>query len=99
MCFRTKSVLTMDCNASTVAVVLQATHALSENFPSQPSSFRCFIIRMKGFLSLYIFGALLATIAQGATSFELAAKATNDLGVDLHRQLATGDENLCISPY
>src|SRR5205814_7072955 len=25
--------------------------------------------------------------------------ATNKLGVDLHRQLATGDENLCISPY
>jgi len=25
MCFRTKSVLTMDCNASTVAVALQAT--------------------------------------------------------------------------
>ena len=38
-------------------------------------------------------------MAQGATSFELAAKATNELGVDLHRQLATGDENLCISPY
>ena len=38
-------------------------------------------------------------MAHGATSFELAAKATNDLGVDLHRQLAHGDENLCISPY
>ena len=38
-------------------------------------------------------------MAHGATSFELAAKATNDLGIDLHRQLATGDENLCISPY
>jgi len=38
-------------------------------------------------------------MAQGATSFELAAKATNELGVDLHRQLATGGENLCISPY
>ena len=38
-------------------------------------------------------------MAHGATSFELAAKATNELGVDLHRQLATGDENLCISPY
>ena len=38
-------------------------------------------------------------MVQGATSFELAAKATNELGVDLHRQLATGDENLCISPY
>jgi serpin B len=54
---------------------------------------------MKPFLILHLFGALLVTMAQGATSFELAAKATNELGVDLHRQLATGDENLCISPY
>src|SRR6478672_2244643 len=54
---------------------------------------------MKRFLILHVFGALLGTMAQGATSFELAAKATNQLGVDLHRQLATGDENLCISPY
>ena len=54
---------------------------------------------MKRFLILHVFGSLLVTMAQGATSFELAAKATNELGVDLHRQLATGDENLCISPY
>jgi len=54
---------------------------------------------MKRSLILYVFGALLVTMARGATNFELAAKATNDLGVDLHRQLATGDENLCISPY
>src|SRR5215475_11352254 len=54
---------------------------------------------MKRFLILNVSGALLVTMAQAATSFELAAKATNDLGVDLHRQLATGDENLCISPY
>ena len=54
---------------------------------------------MKRFLILHVFGALLVTMAQGATSFEFAAKATNELGVDLHRQLATGDANLCISPY
>src|SRR5881396_2142786 len=54
---------------------------------------------MKRFLILHVFGALLVTMAQGATSFGLAARATNELGVDLHRQLATGDENLCISPY
>jgi serpin B len=54
---------------------------------------------MKRFLILHVFGALLVTMVQGATSFELAAKATNELGVDLHRQLATGDKNLCISPY
>ena len=46
-----------------------------------------------------MFGALLASVAHAATNFEVAAKATNELAVDLHRQLATGDENLCISPY
>src|SRR5213592_4250888 len=54
---------------------------------------------MKRFLILLVFGALLVAMAHGATNFELAAKATNELAVDLHRQLATGDENLCISPY
>jgi serpin B len=54
---------------------------------------------MKRFLILHVSGALLVTMARGATSSELAAKATNELGVELHRQLATGDENLCISPY
>src|SRR5437899_1754409 len=49
--------------------------------------------------SLFRFGALLISMAHAATNFDLAAKATNELGVDLHRQLATGDENLCISPY
>jgi serpin B len=34
-----------------------------------------------------------------AADFDLAAKATNDLGIDLHRKLATGDDNLCLSPY
>src|SRR4051812_45421400 len=57
------------------------------------------MIRMKRFLMLHVFGALLLTMAQGETSFELASKATNELGVDLYRQLATGDRNLCISPY
>src|SRR5215472_18761597 len=54
---------------------------------------------MKRFLILHVFGALLVTVSHGATSFDLATKATNQLGVDLHRQLATGDGNLCISPY
>jgi serpin B len=54
---------------------------------------------MKRFLILHVFGALLVAMANGATNVELAAKATNELAVDLHRQLATGDENLCISPY
>jgi len=54
---------------------------------------------MKRLLILHVFGALLASVAHAATNFEVAAKATNELAVDLHRQLATGDENLCISPY
>ncbi|HEY3660468.1 MAG TPA: serpin family protein [Candidatus Udaeobacter sp.] len=54
---------------------------------------------MKPSLIPHVFAVLLVTMAQGATSFELAAKATNELGIDLQRQLATGDENLCISPY
>ena len=46
----------------------------------------------------HVFGALTA-MTQGATNFDVAAKATNELAVDLHRQLATGGENLCLSPY
>src|SRR2546430_2834858 len=57
------------------------------------------MIRMKSFLILLVFGTLIAAMAHGATNFDLAAKATNELAVDLHRQLATGDENLCVSPY
>jgi serpin B len=54
---------------------------------------------MKRFLILQLFGALIAAMAHAATNFDLAAKATNDVAVDLHRQLATGNENLCVSPY
>src|SRR5213595_2838359 len=57
------------------------------------------MIRMKRFLILQVFGALIAAMAQAATTFDLAAQATNELAVDLHRQLATGNENLCVSPY
>lgn len=38
------------------------------------------------------------TVLRAAES-DLAATATNQLGIDLHRQLATNDENLCVSPY
>jgi serpin B len=54
---------------------------------------------MKRLLILQLFGALVVGMAHGATNFDLAAKATNELAVDLHRQLATGNENLCISPF
>src|SRR5216117_3915577 len=54
---------------------------------------------MKSLLILTVFGALVAAMSYGATGYDLAATATNQLAVDLHRQLATGDENLCVSPY
>jgi len=34
-----------------------------------------------------------------AADFGLAATATNELGLDLYRKLATGDDDLCLSPY
>jgi serpin B len=54
---------------------------------------------MKRLLILHVFGALVAEMAHGATNFDLAAKATNELAADLHHQLATRDDNLCVSPY
>jgi serpin B len=57
------------------------------------------MMRMKRLLMLQMIGALIAGMAEGATNFDMAAKATNELAVDLHRQLATGDDNLCVSPY
>jgi serine protease inhibitor len=60
---------------------------------------RSFMIYMKRFLILHVFGALIVSMANGATTPGPAAQATNQLGVDLYRQLATGDGNLCISPY
>ncbi len=57
------------------------------------------MFRTKSFLILHVFGALIAAMAYGATESDLAATSTNQLAVDLHRQLATGDGNLCVSPY
>ena len=54
---------------------------------------------MKRFLILQLFGLLNAAVAYGAMDFDLAASATNQFAVDLHRQLATGNDNLCVSPY
>src|SRR5437773_1855875 len=47
----------------------------------------------------YFFGMLVVPFVCNAGDFDLAATSTNQLAVDLHRQLATGDENLCVSPY
>jgi serpin B len=57
------------------------------------------MFRMKRSLILQVFGALIVAMSYGATDYDLAATATNQLAVDLHRQLATGNENLCVSPY
>jgi serpin B len=54
---------------------------------------------MKRLLILQLFGTLVGAMAHAATNFDLAAKATNEVAVDIHRQLATGNENLCVSPY
>jgi len=56
-------------------------------------------MRMKRRLILQLFGLLMAATAPAATNFDLAAKATNALAVDLHRQLVKGNQNLCVSPY
>ena len=78
---------------------MQPVQTKGKSLASQHSQFRCFVIRMKRFLILQVFGALIAAMSYGATEFDLAATATNQLAVDLHRQLATGDDNLCVSPY
>src|SRR5437870_11393399 len=57
------------------------------------------MIRVKRFVILQLFGVLNAAVAYGTTDFDLAASATNQFAVDLHRQLATGNDNLCVSPY
>jgi Serine protease inhibitor len=54
---------------------------------------------MKRLLILHLFGALNAAVAYTTTDFYLAASATNQFAVDLHRQVATGNDNLCVSPY
>jgi serpin B len=54
---------------------------------------------MKPFLVLQLFGALMVGMTYGVEDAGLAANSTNQFAVDLHRQLATGDQNLCVSPY
>ncbi|MBA2586746.1 MAG: serpin family protein [Chthoniobacterales bacterium] len=46
-----------------------------------------------------LFVSVLLYPTSGAADPALAATATNELGLDLHRKLATGDNNLCLSPY
>jgi serpin B len=46
-----------------------------------------------------IIAILAASTSLYAADFDLAARATNELGIDLYRDLTKGDENLCLSPY
>jgi serine protease inhibitor len=48
---------------------------------------------------MLIFAAVAAVASLRAADFDLAAGSTNQLGIELHRQLARGEENLCLSPY
>jgi serpin B len=54
---------------------------------------------MKSLLITAALGAVTAAMSYGTPELNSAAAATNQLGIDLHRELATGDENLCVSPY
>ena len=51
----------------------------------------------RNFLSLP--AILIAITGLHAANFDLAASATNQLAADLYHQLATSNENLCVSPY
>src|SRR5205823_323609 len=55
--------------------------------------------RHKPSLAFVSSGHVNSWMAQGTTNFDLAATATNQLAVDLHRQLAKGHENVRVSPY
>src|SRR5262249_3522677 len=79
--------------------LIREMRALPTSFASQDLQTRCFILCMKRFFLSNLFGAFTVMMALGAPSFDFAAKATNEIGVDLYRQLATGAENLCISAY
>lgn len=52
---------------------------------------------MKSILRVICLATLLANAF--ASDFQSAASATNSLGLDLYRKLATGEGNLCLSPY
>ena len=64
--------------------------------PAQPKK-KMNLQSLAGFSSsLFLF---LAATSLAVADSGPAATATNEVGVDLYRKLATGDENLCLSPY
>jgi serpin B len=50
-------------------------------------------------IMLCTFASAVTASTASAGAFDSAAGATNQFGVDLYRQLAAGDGNLCVSPY
>src|SRR5205814_2138770 len=69
---------------------------VGSGFESRPTHF-LFMSRLPKWMST--FAAVAAAASLHAADFDLAVKATNEIGIDLHRQLARGDDNLCLSPY
>src|ERR1043166_4114089 len=51
------------------------------------------------FISLLAFSIFATAVSLRAEDASPAAKATNEVGVDLYRKLAEGEGNLCLSPY
>ena len=55
--------------------------------------------RRLSFQAFVVATALISGSTAAAESFDSAAKATNEFGVDLYRQVAIGEGNICLSPY
>jgi serpin B len=51
------------------------------------------------FISLLASSIFVTAVSLPAGDASSASTATNEVGVDLYRKLATGDANLCLSPY
>ncbi|HEY4282916.1 MAG TPA: serpin family protein [Chthoniobacterales bacterium] len=50
-------------------------------------------------LQLFLGVLALLPVFASAASFDAAAKSTNESGLDLYRQIVSGDDNICISPF
>jgi len=48
---------------------------------------------------LAVFAAAMSAVSSMAANPDLAAKAVNEFGVQLHQRLTKGEENLCVSPF
>lgn len=57
------------------------------------------MMNWQSFLGRFIVLSILCATVSMAADSGTGATAINQIGVDLYRKLATGDENLCLSPY